>query len=427
MVAMQDLVPHPDDGQPGRLDPRVSPAPPPFVASPSDFESQSSLSPQAPARTLPGRSLALLLALGLIVGGLGGGAIGSALASRSHTSLTNTAPAAATTAPSAGAPAASPLRQSAIAAIYQQASPGVVTIQTSAGNPNPRSFSEATGTGIMVDPAGNILTNAHVVSSAQLVRVIFKDGSTTSGTVAGVDDGDDLAIVHVSASASQLHPLTLGNSDAVQVGDTALAIGTPFGLSESLTAGIISGLNRSATAPSGRALSGMIQTDAAINPGNSGGPLLNAAGAVIGVNESIQSPIQGNVGVGFAVPINTAKRLIPQLEQGVAIQHPWLGISAQSITAASAASLGLSEQSGVLVVAVVSGGPAEKAGLQASGNADPSDDIITAIDGHSITTVEQLTAYLDTKKVGDQVTLSITRGGRHITVRVTLGNFQATP
>jgi S1-C subfamily serine protease len=363
-----------------------------------------------------------------LLGSLGGGVIGSALAGRSHLSLGNNAPSAATIAPTAGgATAASPLPQSAIAAIYQQVSPGVVTIQTSAGNPAPRSFSEATGTGIVVDSAGNILTNAHVVSGAQQVRVIFKDGTATTGTVAGVDNSDDLAIVHVSGSSSELHPLTLGNSDGVQVGDTALAIGTPFGLSESLTAGIISGLNRSATAPNGRALSGMIQTDAAINPGNSGGPLLNSAGAVIGVNESIQSPIQGNVGIGFAVPINTAKRLIPQLEKGVAIQHPWLGISAQSITPGSVSSLGLSEQSGVLVVDVVAGGPAEKAGLQASGNPDPSDDIITAIDGHAVTTVEQLTAYLDTKKVGDQVTLSITRGGSHITVKVTLGNFQATP
>jgi S1-C subfamily serine protease len=423
---MQDLGPHPDDVQPSRAG---SPeAPPPLTAVPSDFDSQSSLSPQAPARTFPGRGLVVLLILGLFVGGLGGGVIGTALSSRSHPSVGNRTPAAATAAPSsAGAPAASPLPQSAIAAIYQQVSPGVVTIQTSAGSATPRSFSEATGTGIVVDSAGNILTNAHVVSGAQQVRVIFKDGSTTTGTVSGVDNSDDLAIVKVSASASQLHPLTLGNSDAVQVGDTALAIGTPFGLSESLTAGIISGLNRSATAPNGRALSGMIQTDAAINPGNSGGPLLNAAGAVIGVNESIQSPIQGNVGIGFAVPINTAKRLIPQLEQGIAIQHPWLGISAQSITPGSASSIGLSEQSGVLVVALVSGGPAEKAGLQASGNPDPSDDIITAIDGHAVTTVEQLTAYLDTKKVGDQVTLSITRGGRHSTVKVTLGNFQTSP
>ena len=426
MSAMQDLGPHPDDVQPARLG---SPeTPPPLTALPPDFDSQSSLSPQAPARTFPGRGLLVLLVLGLILGGLGGGVIGSALAARSHTSLGNSTPAAATTAPSVGrAPAASPLPQSAIAAIYQQVSPGVVTIQTSAGSATPRSFSEATGTGIVVDSAGNILTNAHVVSGEQQVRVIFKDGTTATATVAGVDNSDDLAIVRVSGSSSEIHPVTLGNSDAVQVGDTALAIGTPFGLSESLTAGIISGLNRSATAPNGRALSGMIQTDAAINPGNSGGPLLNAAGALIGINESIQSPIQGNVGIGFAVPINTAKRLLPQLEQGVAIQHPWLGISAQSITPGSASSLGLSEQSGVLVVDVVSGGPAERAGLRASGNPDPSDDIITAIDGHAITTAEQLTAYLDTKKVGDQVTLSITRGGRHITVKVNLGNFQTTP
>ena len=425
MSPMQDLGPHPDDAEPSSPGPPETPRP--LTTLPSDFESDSPLSPQAPVRTFPNRSLVVLLVLGLLVGSLGGGVIGTALFNRSHVSLGNNTPAATTAASAGAATAASPLPQSAIAAIYQQVSPGVVTLQTSAGNPTPRSFSEATGTGIVVDSAGNILTNAHVVSGAQQVRVIFKDGTSTTGTVSGVDNSDDLAIVHVSGSSSELHPLSLGNSDAVQVGDTALAIGTPFGLSESLTAGIISGLNRSATAPNGRALSGMIQTDAAINPGNSGGPLLNATGAVIGVNESIQSPIQGNVGIGFAVPINTAKGLIPQLEKGIAIQHPWLGISAQSITPGSASSLGLSEQSGVLVVDVVAGGPAEKAGLHASGNPDASDDIITAIDGHAVTTVEQLTAYLDTKKVGDQVTLSITRGGQHITVKVTLGNFQGTP
>jgi serine protease Do len=171
----------------------------------------------------------------------------------------------------------------------------------------------------------------------------------------------------------------------------------------------------------------MIQTDAPINPGNSGGALLDGRGQLIGINDSIQSPIEGNVGVGFAIPINRAETLLPSLENGVAIQHAWLGISGETITTGTADQLGLSEKSGVLVVEVVSGGPAAKAGLQASGQPDTSDDIITAIDGHPIATIEQLTQYLDTKKVGDHVTLSITRNGQHISIGVTLGNFQAQP
>ena len=266
-----------------------------------------------------------------------------------------------------------------------------------------------------------------MVSGANQIRVTFSDGRTTTGQVKGVDQSADLAVVKVSVSADQLHPLPLGNSDSLQVGDTALAIGSPFGLQGSFTAGIISGLNRGTTAPNGRALTGMIQTDAPINPGNSGGALLDGRGQLIGVNDSIQSPVEGNVGVGFAIPINRAVSLLPSLEKGVAIQHPWLGISGQTLTASTADQLGLSEKSGVLVVQVVPGGPSAKAGLRADGQASANDDVITAIDGHAITTIEALTQYLDTKNVGDRVTLSVTRNGQHISIGVTLGNFQAQP
>jgi S1-C subfamily serine protease len=256
--------------------------------------------------------------------------------------------------------------------------------------------------------------------------VTFSDGHTATGQVKGVDQSADLAVVQVPGS-DQLHPLTPGNSDALQVGDTALAIGSPFGLQGSFTAGIISGLNRSSTAPTGRALTGMIQTDAPINPGNSGGALLDARGQLIGINDSIQSPVEGNVGVGFAIPVNRAESLLPSLEKGIAIQHPALGITAQTLTATTASQLGISQTSGVLVIDAAAGGPAAAAGLHGSGQADASDDIITAIDGHTIVTVDQLTQYLDTKKVGDRVTLSVIRNGQHISVGVTLGNFRAQP
>jgi S1-C subfamily serine protease len=374
--------------------------------------------PHRPARSMA----AAMLAAGLVVGSIGGGAIGATLASHRNTSSATTAN--ATTAAGVAAPAPSP---GSFAAIYQQTVPGVVTISTEIARGGARSFSQAEGSGIVVDKQGDILTNAHVVAGATQIQVTFNDGHTATGQLKGVDQSADLAVVKVSVSQDQLHPLAIGDSDTLQVGDTALAIGAPFGLQGSFTAGIISGLNRGTTAPNGRALTGMIQTDAPINPGNSGGALLDGRGQLIGVNDSIQSPIEGNVGVGFAIPINRVKTLLPSLEKGVAIQHPWLGISGQTLTAATADQLGLSEKSGVLVIQVVPGGPSAKAGLQADGQASANDDVITAIDGHSITTIEQLTQYLDTKKVGDHVTLSVTRNGQHISVGVTLGNFQAQP
>ncbi len=400
--------------------------------APDFFETPVAPEPPAPVEPVqpvpsfphrPARSMAAaMLAAGLAIGSVAGGAVGAVLVSHRNTGTTPSA--VATVAPGVGAPAASP---GSYAAIYQQAKNGVVTINASTSSGGPRSFSQAEGSGIVVDTQGDILTNAHVVSSASQIRVTFSDGRSATGQVKGVDQSADLAVVKVSVSADQLHSLPLGNSDTLQVGDTALAIGSPFGLQGSFTAGIISGLNRGTTAPNGRALTGMIQTDAPINPGNSGGALLNGRGQLIGVNDSIQSPVEGNVGVGFAIPVNRAVSLLPSLEKGVAIQHPWLGISGQTLTASTADQLGLSEKSGVLVIQVVPGGPSAKGGLRADGQASANDDVITAIDGHSITTIEELTQYLDTKNVGDHVTLSVTRNGQHISIGVTLGNFQAQP
>src|ERR1700736_1140458 len=398
-----------------------APAPP----EPASVTPEPPVPPPAPSFPhRPARSMAAaMLAAGLVIGSIGGGA-GGAVVTSHRTAATTTANRTGTVASGVAAPAPSP---GSFAAIYQQTKDGVVTITTSISGTGPRSFSQAEGSGIVVDKQGDILTNAHVVAGASSVRVTFSDGHTVSGQVKGVDQSADLAVVLVSAS-DQLRPLTTGNSDTLQVGDTALAIGSPFGLQGSFTAGIISGLNRSSTAPTGRALTGMIQTDAPINPGNSGGALLDARGQLIGINDSIQSPVEGNVGVGFAIPINRAESLLPSLEKGVAIQHPALGITAQTLTASTASQLGITGvTSGVLVIAAAPGGPAAAAGLQGSGQADASDDIITAIDGHATATVDQLTQYLDTKKVGDRVTLSVIRNGQHISVGVTLGNFQARP
>lgn len=410
----QDMIPDPQT--------------PELTPEPAFSEPIAALPPRQPASTTPSfphrpaRSMATaMLAAGLVIGSIGGGAIGATLARHpASTALNPTTFTAASTAP-APAPAAG-----TFAAIYQQVAPGVVTIATETGT-TATSFGQAEGSGIVVDTRGDILTNAHVVANATQIQVTFNDGKTAVGQVKGVSQSDDLAVVKVSVPADQLHPLAVGNSDTIQVGETALAIGTPFGLANSFTAGIISGLNRSTDSPNHRALTGMIQTDAPINPGNSGGALLDGKGRLIGINDSIQSPVEGNVGIGFAIPINRAQKLLPSLESGAAIQHPWLGITGQTITTGTADQLGLSEKSGVLVVSVVPGAPASQAGLQGDGTPSTNDDIITAIDGHGTPTIDSLTQYLDTRKVGDQVTLSITRGGQHISVKVTLGNFTAQP
>src|SRR3982074_866650 len=324
---------------------------PDFIDTPPAPHPATPVQPAQPVRSVPplphrpARSMAAaMLAAGLVVGSIGGGAVGALLATNRHTAITTTSP--GTVAWGVSAPAPSP---GAFAAIYQQTKDGVVTITTSISRGGARSFSQAEGSGIVVDKQGDILTNAHVVAGASQVQVTFSDGHTASGQVKGVDQSADLAVVLVSGSQYQLHPLTKGNSDTLQVGDTALAIGSPFGLQGTFTAGIISGLNRGTTAPNGRALTGMIQTDAPINPGNSGGALLDGKGQLIGINDSIQSPVEGNVGVGFAIPINTAVSLLPSLEKGIAIQHPALGIRGKTLTATTASQRGITARTSGLL------------------------------------------------------------------------------
>jgi putative serine protease PepD len=242
----------------------------------------------------------------VLIGGVGGGALGAqAVLSRQTAASVASTPSTSSTISTV---AAQPL---SAAAIYKQAVPGVVTITTEVARRG--GVGEGTGSGIVLDTNGNILTNAHVIAGANQIRVTFSDGQTVAATVAGSSASADLAVVHVSVAASSLHPLVLGDSNTVRVGDAAYAIGAPFGFAESMTAGIVSGLNRSNPSTG---LTGLIQTDAPINPGNSGGALLNAQGQVIGVNDSIESPVAGNVGVGFAIPVNVVKQLLNSLEGG---------------------------------------------------------------------------------------------------------------
>jgi putative serine protease PepD len=252
------------------------------------------------------RGLLVAVAVVALASGAGSGAAAAALID--HGTPTTSAGSATTTTSTATSSISTP--STTAATVYKQDSPGVVTITVSLRG------AQAIGSGIVLDTRGDILTNAHVIAGAQRIDVAFSDGTTASATMVGSNSGADLAVIRVSVAASQLHPLTLGNSGAVQVGDNVYAIGSPFGLSGSLTEGIVSNLGQTGTVSNTSSFTGLIQTDAAINPGNSGGPLVNAQGQVIGVNNSIESPVDGNVGVGFAIPINQVKQLLASLEGG---------------------------------------------------------------------------------------------------------------
>jgi putative serine protease PepD len=285
------------------VDPEYFPQPPPELA------------PAAPPTTPPtpppprrGRRVALgaLAALTMAASaGMGAGAVMVFAPSATPVAAASTTTASTTALTTTGSSAAT---------IYQAVVPGVVTITDSISNARGQA-GQGTGSGIVVDTKGDILTNQHVIAGASQIQVTFSDGSTVAATLVGSDTAADLAVVHVNVAASSLHPVSLGNSSTLQVGDTVYAIGSPFGLSESLTAGIVSGLNRSGSSTGG-SVSGLIQTDAPINPGNSGGALVNTQGQVVGINNSIESPVDGNVGVGFAIPINQVTQLLPALESG---------------------------------------------------------------------------------------------------------------
>jgi S1-C subfamily serine protease len=318
--------------------------------------------------------------------------------------------------------------QDTVTSVYNKASPAVVeidVIQQSTGSGIFRSFQEGEGSGFIVDSArGYILTNNHVVEGASTLNVKFSNGKNVSGKIVGNDAIDDLALISVDTSiTSAITQLALGDSSAVVPGQMAIAIGNPFGYNNTITVGVISGVNRTIT---GSNYIGMLQTDAAINPGNSGGPLLDINGNVIGINTAIESTATGARGIGFAVSSNTARNALNNLIAGKQISRPWLGISGTSITATLAQQLNLSVNQGVYIVSVVSGSPAASAGLKgatvdASGQPTAGGDVVTAIDGKNTATIQEVQTYVASKNVGDVVTLTILRSGSQQNVQVTLG------
>jgi S1-C subfamily serine protease len=319
---------------------------------------------------------------------------------------------------------------STLEALYQQVLPGVVAIRT--GN--------SLGSGFVYDSEGHVVTNQHVVEGASDVEVSFASGFRAQGTVVGSDADADIAVIKVDAPADQIHPLAIGDSKTLNVGEQVVAIGNPFGLSGTMTLGIVSGLGRTQFAhasPEGGFFStaDIIQTDAAINPGNSGGPLFNLQGEVVGVNQSIRTETFNgatgnavNSGVGFSISINLVKRIVPYLIRDGSYEYPYLGITSSSeLGLAEIEALGLNTYTGAYVLDVAPGGPADQAGIRGGTESTNIEglraggDVVTAIDGQPVNTFDDLLGYLTTNKApGETVVLTILRDGQPMDVTVSL-------
>jgi S1-C subfamily serine protease len=333
--------------------------------------------------------------------------------------------------------------------IYRESASGVVQITTTSiatvePDPflSPFGFPEqqeqrALGSGFVIDKSGHIVTNAHVVESARKIEVSFSNRDKVEARLVGQDPSTDLAVLKVDVDARALTPLQLGNSDAARVGDSVVAIGNPLGLERSVTAGIVSALHRPLTAPNDFTIDDVIQTDAAINSGNSGGPLLGANGRVIGVNTAIatgNTGARGNIGIGFAVPINTVRDVASQLIGRGRVEHAFLGVGAQAIDKEIAELFNLPVEKGLLVVRVFEGSGADKAGLRAGDTevvvAGESyrlgGDVIVEVDGEALETPQELSQAVSAKKPGDKVTVEAYRGDDKRTFEVTLGRRPAS-
>ncbi|MEA2293916.1 MAG: putative serine protease PepD [Solirubrobacteraceae bacterium] len=354
-------------------------------------------------RDMDSRKLLITVAAAGLLGGVGGAAIDHELGGAGGTATaaprTAAAPATATTT----TPASNGTALTA-GAIYNRSKDAVafITSQSPQGT--------ATGTGFAISKDGYLVTNAHVVSGASKVTVKVGDSKSVTAKVVGIDESSDIALLKIPTAGLSLTTLTLGDSQAINVGDPVYAIGNPFGLDRTLTTGVVSALQRSIDAPNGFAISNVIQTDAALNPGNSGGPLLDASGRVIGINSQIESNStsatgQGqNSGIGFAVPSNTVKRVVDQLRATGKASHAYLGVSLADTA----------NNGGATVGALTANGPAQQAGVQRG-------DVVTAVDGQAVQTSEDLTSAVDAKAPGDTMKLTVKRSGATKTIDVKLG------
>ena len=342
-------------------------------------------------------------------------------------------------------------RSLTLRAIYKRDAPGVVQVTSTTKVRLPQNdffanpfglpgteVQRALGSGFVIDKAGYIVTNYHVVGGAQSVQVSFSNSETMKAQIVGKDPFTDIALLKVEASSRALKPLDLGNSDVVQVGDQVAAIGNPFGYDRSITLGIVSALQRSLTAPNGSPIDHVIQTDAALNHGNSGGPLLNTKGQVIGVSSAISTGdtgSQGNVGIGFAIPINTVRDVIADLKQHGRVDHPYLGVIPHAISANIAKIFNLPADHGLLVERVIPGSGAEKAGLR--GGTNPvvvegesyqlGGDLIVRAGGIELASTERLREIVAERKPGDTLEIEYYRGSEPRTADVKLGRQPPTP
>jgi putative serine protease PepD len=362
----------------------------------------------------------------IVAGAVAGGVVGLVAADNNSTTKIITQTSGASAARPGPVPTAlSTSKGLTVNQIFKQAGPGVVDIQVNAtsnangaggffGFGGGSQQTQAEGSGFVLDKNGNIVTAEHVVTGAQSIKVIFPDGHSASANVVGSDTGEDVAVIHVNVPSSELHPLPVGDSSTLQVGDGVVAIGSPFGLPGTVTAGIVSALGRAINSPNNWTIANAIQTDAAINPGNSGGPLLNSAGQVIGINDQIDTNStnatgQGSsAGVGFAVPSNTISRVARDIIATGKAQNAYVGVSLQP-----------SSTGGAGVGAVVASGPGAAGGLKAG-------DKITAVDGHTVSTVNQFIATIANYSPGDTVTLTVQRSGSNRSVQVKLGTQPAS-
>jgi len=329
-----------------------------------------------------------------------------------------------------------PASHLSLADLFSKSQDGVVQIIVRKTSDN--SSDRAIGSGIVYDLSGHIITSNHVVADYQKIRVVFHNGDSYTAQVTGTDPFADLAVIKVNADPQTLHTLPLGNSSKLRIGDEVIAIGSPFGLTGSMTSGIVSQLGRILNPPDIGSFSipNVIQTDTAINPGNSGGPLLNDQGEVIGINTAIQTQTGEFSGVGFAIPSNTMKRIVPYLIQDGHYKHPWLGVSGITIDPDLSDSLGLSIQSGFLIENIVPDSPAANAGLHASNQTKMAEgikykiggDIIIGVDNTPVKKLEDLLNYLqDNKSAGDKMVLKIIRNDKTIEVTLTLQERPSSP
>jgi S1-C subfamily serine protease len=395
------------------------------------------------------------MAAALLVAAVAGGGVAVALASLvgvgEHTTTVREVVPEFRTRPSDAASGSRSGGAQTLRDIYKNDAPGVVQVTSTTKVRLPQSdwfgnafglpgteVQRSLGSGFVIDKAGYIVTNYHVVGAAQSVQVSFSNSDSMKAQIVGKDPSTDIALLRVKASSRALKPLELGNSDAVEVGDQVAAIGNPFGFDRSISAGIVSALQRSLTSPDGSPIDRVIQTDAPLNHGNSGGPLLNAQGQVVGVSSAISTGdtgFQGNVGIGFAIPINTVRVVVAQLKAHGRVDHPLLGVLGRPITSEIAKLFSLRVKRGILVERIIPGSGAEQAGLQggttqvvvAGESYQLGGDLIVKAGGQNVTSTERLREIVSEHKPGDTLSVEYYRGSERRTADVKLGRQSPPP